>query len=60
MIHRTEEETSVSVPALSGCWSETDTEPDALENIADAIDEFLAALKARTRGEEVREVEVAV
>jgi predicted RNase H-like HicB family nuclease len=60
VLHRTEEGISVSVPALPGCWSEGDTEQEALENIADAIAEFLAALEDRTRGEEIREVEVAV
>jgi len=59
-IHRTDEGISVSVPALPGCWSEGDTEEEALENIRDAIREHLAALDERTKGEEVREVEVAV
>ena len=43
-IHRTEEGISVSVPALPGCWSEGDTEAEALANIQDAIREYLAAL----------------
>jgi predicted RNase H-like HicB family nuclease len=43
-IHRTDEGISVSVPALPGCWSEGDTEEEALENIRDAIREYLAAL----------------
>ena len=60
VLHRDEEGISVSVPALPGCWSEGDTEEEALENIADAISEYLAALDDRTRGEEVREIEVAV
>jgi predicted RNase H-like HicB family nuclease len=60
VLHRTEEGISVSVPALPGCWSEGDTEDEALENIRDAIREFLAALEDRTRSQEVRDVEVAV
>jgi len=31
-IHRTDEGISVSVPALPACWSEGDTEEEALEN----------------------------
>jgi predicted RNase H-like HicB family nuclease len=49
---------SVSVPALPGCWSEDDTEEEALDNIKDAIPEFLAALEDRLQGADVREVEV--
>ena len=59
-LHYTEEGISVSVPALPGCWSEGDTEAEALANIQDAIREYLAALDDRLEGAEVREVEVAV
>ncbi|MCC7424975.1 MAG: type II toxin-antitoxin system HicB family antitoxin [Planctomycetaceae bacterium] len=58
VIHRDEEGISVSVPALPGCWSEGDTEDEALENIQDAIREYLAALEDRFCGAEVRELEV--
>jgi predicted RNase H-like HicB family nuclease len=60
VFHRDDEEEgiSVSVPALPGCWSEGDTEEEALENIRDAIRAYLAALEDRTRGADVREVEV--
>ncbi len=59
-MHRSDEGISVSVPALPGCWSEGDTEEEALANIQDAIREFLAALEERLQGVEVREVEVQV
>jgi predicted RNase H-like HicB family nuclease len=59
-IHRTDEGISVSVPALPGCWSEGDTEEEALANIQDAIREYLAALEDRFKDAEVREVEVQV
>lgn len=57
-LHRTEEGISVSVPALPGCWSEGDTEEEALEKIRDAIHEYLAALEDRMQDAEVLEVEV--
>ena len=57
-LHRTEEGVSVSVPGLPGCWSEGDTEAEALENIRDAIREYLAALEDQAAGGELREVEV--
>ena len=44
-IHQTDEGFSASVPALPGCWSEGDTEDEALSNIQDAIREYLAALE---------------
>ena len=57
-IHRAEEGISVSVPALPGCWSEGDTEEEALVNVQDAIREYLAALDDRLGDAEIREVEV--
>jgi predicted RNase H-like HicB family nuclease len=60
VLHRTEEGVSVSVPALPGCWSEGDTDDEALENIRDAIREYLAAVDDGLEGADVREVEVAV
>lgn len=58
VLHRTDEGISVNVPALPGCWSEADTEAEALENIRDAIREYLAALDDQLVEAEVRELEV--
>ena len=60
VLHRSDEGISVSVPGLLGCWSEGDTEEEALENVRDAIREHLTVLNDRLQNEQVREVEVAV
>ncbi len=60
LLHCTDEGISVSVPGLPGCWSEGDTEEEALENIRDAIREYVAALEDQTRSQDVREVEVTI
>jgi predicted RNase H-like HicB family nuclease len=59
-IHKSDEGFSVSVPGLPGCWSQGTTEPEALENIRDAIREYLAVIEEQLEGEEVREVEITV
>lgn len=59
-IHRHKEGLSVSVPALPGCWSEGETLEEALDNIQDAIREYLAALEDRFKDAEVRDVEVKI
>lgn len=57
-IHPSEEGYSVSVPGLPGCWSQGTTEAEALDNIRDAIREYLAVVEEQLRGKEVREIEV--
>ena len=57
-LQETEEGFSVSVPGLPGCWSQGVTEQEALENIQDAIQEYLAARDELLEGAIVREVEV--
>lgn len=59
VLHRSEEGYSVNCPGLPGCWSQGATEDEALQNIRDAIEEYLAAVGDLVRGQEVREVEVA-
>ena len=61
VLHKSEEGYSVSCPGLPGCWSQGATETEALENIQDAIREYLAAvddLLYETPNAEVREVEI--
>jgi predicted RNase H-like HicB family nuclease len=41
----TEERFSVSCPGLPGCWSQGATEEEALADIRDAIQEYLAVAK---------------
>lgn len=59
-LQQSEEGFAVSCPGLPGCWSQGTTEQEALENIRDAIREYLDAVRELTRGKDVREVEVAV
>ena len=58
-LRKTNEGYSVSVPGLPGCWSQGFTEEDAIQNIHDAIQEYLAARDELLEGTVVREVEVA-
>jgi predicted RNase H-like HicB family nuclease len=58
-LQQTEEGFSVSVPGLPGCWSQGATEEEALQNIRDAINEFLETREEMMRDTIVREVEVA-
>ncbi len=58
VLERSEEGYSVSCPGLPGCWSQGSSEKEALENIQDAIREFLAAVEESLKSAEVREVEV--
>jgi len=60
LLHESEEGYSVSCPGLPGCWSQGKTEEEALENIQDAIREYLAAVDELAKGEDVREIEVTV
>jgi predicted RNase H-like HicB family nuclease len=59
-VHESDEGFSVSVPGLPGCWSQGASEAEAIENIKDAIREYLTVVDEQLRGEEVREVEVVI
>jgi len=58
-LRQTEEGFSVSVPGLPGCWSQGTTEEEALQNIRDAIREYVEAREEMLRDTLVREVEVS-
>ena len=60
LLQESEEGFSVSCPGLPGCWSQGKTEEEALENIQDAIREYLAAVDDLVKGQDVREVQVPV
>ncbi len=60
VLKKTDEGYSVSCPGLPGCWSQGDTEAEAMANIQDAIQEYLAAVADSVQGEDVREIDVAV
>ena len=59
-LHQSDEGFSVSVPGLPGCWSQGTTEFEAVENIKDALREYLAVVDEQLRGEQVREIEMTV
>ena len=59
LLNRTDEGYGVRCPGLPGCWSQGETEAEAIGNIRDAIAEYRAAVAATIIGEDVRVVEVA-
>lgn len=60
VLEKTDEGYSVSVPGLPGCWTQGDSEAEAMENVRVAIEEYLAARDDLVEGAEVREVEVRI
>jgi predicted RNase H-like HicB family nuclease len=59
-LQKSEEGYSISCLGLPGCWSQGETEEEALENIQDAIREYLAAVDELVEDGDVREIEVTV
>ncbi len=59
VLDKTDEGYSVHCPGLPGCWSQGDTEEEAIENIKDAIQEYLNAIEESIKHTDFREVEVA-
>ena len=60
LLSRSDEGYSVSVAGLPGCWSQGATEQEAIENITDAIQEYVAAVNDLFPDSDVREIDVAV
>jgi predicted RNase H-like HicB family nuclease len=64
LLQHSEEGISVSAPGLAGCWSQGATEEEAIENITDAIHEYLVNLlrheSALFSNANIREIDVAV
>jgi predicted RNase H-like HicB family nuclease len=58
-IKQNDEGFSIWVPGLPGCWSQGETEDEAMENIKDAIKEYLETVDELTKDKESRYVEVS-
>ena len=58
ILEKSEEGFSVSVPGLPGCHSQGATEEEALENIAEAISEYLQVVAELSQDKVTREIEV--
>jgi len=60
VIHKSKYGYDVSCPTLQGCHSQGETEEEAIENIRDAIRQYLAALKKLRGREKLKRIDVAV
>jgi len=63
VIKQTDEGFSAWVPGLPGCWSEGNTEQEAVDNVAEAIGDYLsvaAELASQETGTHSREIEIKV
>ena len=57
-LEESEEGYAVWCPGLPGCWSQGDTEEEALENIKDAIELYIETVDELTKDQQTRLVEV--
>ncbi len=57
-LKKTKEGYAVWCPGLPGCWSQGQSEDEALENIKDAIQSYLETAEELNKDEEHRYVEV--
>ena len=59
-LYESDEGYSVSCPGLPGCWSRGATRDEAIENIQDAVTEYLAAVDLLMEGAGIKEIEIPV
>ena len=59
-LKKTEEGFSVWAPGLPGCWSQGSSGEEALENIRDAIGEYLIVVRELAAEGDAREVVLSV
>ena len=59
-LKKTDEGYAIWCPGLPGCWSQGASEEEALENIKDAIETYLATINELVKDKETRLVEVTV
>ncbi|WP_319408032.1 type II toxin-antitoxin system HicB family antitoxin [uncultured Desulfosarcina sp.] len=60
VLNKSDEGYSVHCPGLPGCWSKGDTEAEAIENIKEAITDYLVAVYESVKDADMREIDVAV
>ncbi len=60
VLEESEEGFAVSVPGLPGCHSQGDTEQEAIEDIKQAIQEYLQVVEEINKEKKIREIEVPV
>ncbi len=60
LLDKNDEGYAVSCPGLPGCWSQGETEEEAIENIKDAIRTYLETIADLSRDKETHMVEVIV
>jgi len=57
-IKKTEEGYSIWIPGLPGCWSQGQTEEESLENIKDAIQDYLETVDELSKDKETRSLPI--
>ncbi|MBI3579975.1 MAG: type II toxin-antitoxin system HicB family antitoxin [Ignavibacteriales bacterium] len=57
-LKKTDEGYSIWCPGLPGCWSQGESEKEALENIKDAIQAYLETVDQLSKGIRSRYIEV--